>query len=449
MEATISAEFVAMEMNRYVNHLDFLGVKVDPAYIIYALQMFPSIAADEVFVIREQQLKGGVLASGAMGTAQFNTVRMIGAMNYQTKHKIHPIQVRYDVNGEINVNFNPEFINGVGNTLGIYLTEESLVRIAEGNNNGPATIINPEVGVTLPLDLLGYEAGFIAVGGIRYVVPVLQYKRLLKSFIYQKKNIKTGDDTLDKLQDNVLKFVRMWSLYLNGGWYYPALAEEIFFLSKKTLEYMQRHMDLLPDIDFSELYDVEDIEMTFGFDTILGLIDKGLAVPTWYDVIKLLIDETTADLFVEENKGKIYNPILAPFEILKEHGYRPIENNLVQRSLDHTLVRDIQTSFTHNKMPLHITMLMQTGGLQPITKPNFSGNVQPGTEQAQLSETNQLSKHEPSQKPVNPERYDAFVNYLHILVERSIVIYVQIPIPLDQRTRLTLKMIQLMPMEEF
>jgi len=248
-------------------------------YENYFNTLFIEMAVNSIGVVNNVQIPSKAMSSGIMGTSYFNTSKMCFLIHELEKRDLAPI---------LGNGLSPDFTETM-KRVGLVMKLERMIEDIEGLIHQPGTI--------LPLDMLGYGGISMQMGDALYLLPILEYPRLLKSFIFprilQSKKGKGKAPRLTTLERNLLDLSRMEALYLLGAWCYQPLGYEIQKRAKVLLRNIKA--TITENMSFSDVFQdhltslVETLGVAADPKFLDSLFDRGHGVPTTYTLMSLLL----------------------------------------------------------------------------------------------------------------------------------------------------------------
>lgn len=304
MEASIKRKDVMFEAYRSLKAFD----KVSTPYVNYVEKVLPHISVGTYSLLGGDQIYVPYMASGVQGTAYYNTTKSILYLDALKQ--------------------NPKiFLSGDKYVLvGSRACEENSGAIFKIERVTPlSTILNTGVLEEVQLDLLGFnavECSTIFLPG-RYI-GVLDHDRLVKGMAFLKSDQLQGrrakdDSGARNIIYTAIHFFRLRMFYFLGAWRDPGLS---YILLRRCAELVQEaqgafeHSDVAWDEELETMCASLNIEVTESLDqmTLIRLLTTG-SIPSLYDVVKLHLGDSDADLCAR----KIYENWNTPY------AYMPLE----------------------------------------------------------------------------------------------------------------------------
>jgi len=248
--------------------MDWWGMtdKTHPEWNRYLLGLDPLCGASAYAVFGNLQIKVPGLVSGKVGTAYYNTIKMLRVL-YMWSHLnasrgggLTYALVRE--NGEWRL---PDLLIEALRQVGVRLKIEKVTDIDQGASDG-----------FLELDMLGFDARDVsAVAGVGVWIPTLDKTRLLNSLAFPKMDLQAEEKRFGALYMKGIQLARLRALYIIGGWSHVGLD----MILQSRCQQIISEIDTLPEFTKEEKID--------AIRTIGGL---GMAI------LEESEDELTADL---------------------------------------------------------------------------------------------------------------------------------------------------------
>jgi len=196
-----------------------------PTWYNYLLNIDPAIGCDIVGLLSALQFPVPGMASGKVGTAYYNTAKMIRLIDEWKKLGGTNTIRRGDSGWQLD-----PLLEKAMQRVGVRLTIELVT---------PFTDFVPDK--IIKMDFLGFDVIKPTAAGINSWLPVLNQVRLFRSVI----NVKFDQDKMDKnmgqMSAHVLNLARYRALYLIGGWAYTGLDLTLKVLCRSLIERVRGH----------------------------------------------------------------------------------------------------------------------------------------------------------------------------------------------------------------
>jgi len=280
----------------------------------YMRTVFPAMSVDATVVLGTQQITNPGLGSGSAGTDIMNHVKT--TLFYDALQGL--IEEGWDLpvlDLDVEVQTDRTWVFAE-KLVGVAMKRETQVSVVD---------LEEKSFKYIPADCLGF--GFVptdAWGIPDGKIPLLEYSRLLKSLLYQRRPEKAGE-----VEGKNITLARYKMFYLIGGWYHDAVARVLTMLCSSLVDEIRvEALELPPDQrdqpvvlpDWGE--EVQDLLAITALDmppeVVRFLLER--SVPTLYDIIRLSTSADGASLFVSTALRE-YPEIahfLIPLEILAE-----------------------------------------------------------------------------------------------------------------------------------
>lgn len=330
MEGSIQAIEVAYEMSR---SLGLMGGH-DAAWQMYATQIYPRFVVDNVAVLGNQQIPIPYMSSGAMGTAYHNTTKSVTFANIlHTGFRDKEGWLRLERKGDL---MSLKGLKTASEKSGVIFKIERLTPLAD---------LRRRDGQTVLLDLLGFGAYNGAKLGLDdQWLPILEPERMYKSASFLKTDL-DNNKKMATIVKNSIKFFRARVFYL--------LATNDPGLSAMLLVYASqfKRQAMASALDWESV--IEAMAESFNLPTLdlaadsLKQLFLNKAIPTTYDVIKLLLDPKgesgNADIFADWvilNSEVPFNyvPLDLYEKFLQENPGLPVPTGAIVAQLDESVV---------------------------------------------------------------------------------------------------------------
>lgn len=406
MEASITGLEVGYEGRRSVESFK----AYDEPYMLYATKVLPSLSVGMIGCIGPRQIYMPYMSSGTQGTAAHNSNKTIRLVDHLTNSGKRFPKLVVDKTAESGYTLSGllQSCKYVGTSFKVELATE-LDSILEFETEGLAV---------KRVDVLGYDLVECSTLGLPgSYIGVLDKIRLLKALGFYKTN-------LEKLKYRTLirtiKFMRLRTLYLAGGWAYLGIAEMIRLQCSLLKREITNENDMVDLEEFKEWAD--SMSLSLGDDEQTLRMFIGYAIPTMYEVVRLHLDGA--------GEAKNANAFaLYAIKYLKEpYNYMPFE-------VYTQIIEDYKLDIDNDDIPAHAVIASYEEGVYkerviPLTqyvKVKYGPQTKP---MMSFSEVKSKGKRLPVEamveRPTNPAK----------IPEKSKVVQVTAPTPTEQEVKL-------------
>lgn len=409
---------------------------VSRAWVTYAQDIHPFIAANGVALIGNQQLPFvDMLCSGAVGTAFYNQVNSVRALG----NALHSATSKKGIQGNLFVNDSYQQMANSSEFEHIITLSENLKKASD--DAGIELIIEQSIVFDakeissnyLTLDMLGFNAGRFKVDKETYLYfPVLDYKRLLNALVMRKDYYDEGGEKIaEPILIAYLDLVRYRALVFMGAWMYPAMYIIILRMANKTLTEISRLMDtqnilqMTPDEIIEIVFDGSGLNIDI-FMPLVSMVNR-TALPTIYELVMVnlsddkSVNKAIALRAVESRVTKLPYTYLAPREILEELGYK----EYLEKELDLSPTALMKTYPT-----MDIAELLTGASGVPVKKEKIKPTkIEPKTETKPIAFKDVGKPKIPATKKQYEGKYvTAITSWVNRMVNSPKMIY-RVPIP--------------------
>lgn len=290
MEASHDIHSIKLEAQRVFKTNERSGSSLPVGWKNYFTEFFPQLVVNSLLCIGSSQYPSKMMASGVMGTAYFNSSKMMFLAAEAERLGIEVVQMK---DGALVLT---DAFQSLCRKIGIMIKLEAFQLGFEDSIR--------KVGTRVRLDLLGFDGLVLNYGAVKVVAPVLSYNRILKSMLFRKRHYDEQGlvkKTLTAGEAALLTLVRMQSLYYLGGWSYTPLNYEIQKKAKIALKAikatypMEMLQQRLNELESQGLLVDEEL---FDPRMIIATLNNNLEIPTAWEVASLIADCDTAYDFV-------------------------------------------------------------------------------------------------------------------------------------------------------
>jgi hypothetical protein len=437
MEATITPSDVHFHMRRIIDlHMGFY--KSTPrGWINYALQVLPTLDADAIGLFSNQQFPIPGLPSGVVGTAYFNTAKMCGVQHGAKILNIKALELVGD-----QVVLTKEFTQLCAD-VGVVLQVESFILQAQ-----QSLAIQPKnPNIVQPVDVLGFNVVYYVDLNISMWLPVLNYGRILKALIFNKRHRNArGESTLSVAESALLQLIKITALYYLGGWYYTPLDNELALMAHTSHAQLVRQ---LGEENFAALKLDASVVSSAVSDALGGFAELGMdnasvqsiilevlerPLPTVYSVFRLLIDHDAALEYVRLTlKDRPLIPVryVAPPRVLARFDVVvPEVGPTGVSTAEPPVVRLLSTDEMPPREPFHTPEQATMAAVEPLGVPSKARTRVPVADVARGVIPSSLVTHPRADPEVVA---DAYARFLATLPVGGYAYYIVPPIPTARR----------------
>jgi hypothetical protein len=305
-ESSMTPDFVA-EIMKLILYETFTAKaqSVSEVWMRYATEVFPELAARAVALISNQQVPYPSWASGAQGTFVMNCFKS-ACIVFDTVRR-----------GQGFIKEDNTLTTGAKEGAEQNLAKLTVELVTEIDFKEPL----PDF---IAMDMIGFDVAYFQVDE-SHKLPffVLNKERMFKSLLFDKDHRnEEGEPTVSHNLSNALKLIKLKTLFLNGGWFYPGVNDMLYYQCNRILKVLRANAEL-DELDF------DPTEFESWFSEVVGedsLIDAKTymtlvataALPTIYELVELHTgDKDTAQEACESRIGTmplhyIYPPSKLP-----------------------------------------------------------------------------------------------------------------------------------------
>jgi len=217
MEAQINFSKARLASSYWSDHL-FGGAPPTNGWSNYTLVYLPMLATQATATLGKEEFLMKFMGSGVPGTFSNNQASGVVAVSYDVQKNFKPGEAAFWTNALKQTSEGWEFsedMNELMRRIGAVFSIEKVCEIPLKHGG---------VWEVIPIDLLGFDMISLSKFGVNKYVPILDKKRLLKSYTFGHRPDKDETESEVVSFSALHRYVVICALYLVGGWAHEQLG---------------------------------------------------------------------------------------------------------------------------------------------------------------------------------------------------------------------------------